>query len=312
MGQDERPAPTIWEERAKERLKRLTSIQKSKISQAQPQDSGLKKRQLKKFKRVLVFWRCETFIHTSIPAGNFALQEMARRTKAFSVDLEDDYKVFTKQNLKEYDAILFNNTTSLKFPEESQRKAVRDFIRGGKGIIGIHAATDNFYEWEDGAAIMGGQFNGHPWGGGGNWAFKLNDPTHPLNAAFEGKGFWHTDEIYQYKPSTYQGAENLRILISLDMSKEAVLAPMAEERFERFNKEYGAGPREVPVSWIREYGKGRLFYTNFGHREDTYMNPVIMRHVLDGILYAIGRTNADATPTAELPPMAVALAPEPE
>ncbi len=304
------PQPTIWQQRAKERFTRLTSTMKMEISQSQPQESGLKKKKLKKPKRILVFWRCETFIHTSIPSANFALQEMARKTRAFSVELADEYSVFNKKNLKEYDAILFNNTTSLKFENEQQQEAVLNFVRGGKGIIGIHGASDNFYEWEAGAALVGGQFNGHPWTANGTWAFKLDDPTHSLNAAFKGKGFWHSDEIYQYKPSSYQGEENLRVLVSLDMSKEEVMEPLGLEKFEKFNKEYGPGSREVPVSWIREFGKGRLFYTNFGHREDTYKNQAIMRHLYDGILYALGYTNADATPSAKLPPMAAALAPE--
>lgn len=308
--QAQAPKPTIWEQRAKERFTRLTSTEKVEISQSQPQDSGLKKKKLKKPRRILVFWRCETFIHTSIPSANFALQEMARKTRAFSVELVDEYSVFTKKNLKNYDAILFNNTTSLKFENEQQREAVLSFVRGGKGIIGIHGASDNFYEWEDGAALIGGQFNGHPWTANGTWAFKLDDPTHPLNAAFNGQGFWHSDEIYQYKPSNYQGEENLRILVSLDMSKEKVKEPMNLEKFEKFNKMYGSNLREVPVSWIREFGKGRLFYTNFGHREDTYKNPAIMQHIYDGILYALRFTDADATPSAELPKIGAALAPE--
>ena len=82
------------------------------------------------------------------------------------------------------------------------------------------------------------------------------------------------------------------------------------EKFERFNSKYPSGNREVPVSWVRDIGKGRLFYTNFGHREDTYKNPVIMQHIFDGILFAIGYKKADTTPTTELPPIAPALAGE--
>lgn len=298
----------IWEERTKERFKRIVSSEKLLISQAQPQDSGLKKRQLKRVRRILVFYRCEGFIHTSIPHANFALQEMARKSKAFSVDLEDEYEVFNKKNLKQYHAILFNSTSALKFADESQRKAILDFVRGGGGLIGIHGASDNFYEWEAGAEMMGGQFNGHPWTAGGTWAFKVDDPTHPLNQAFGGRGFWHQDEIYQYLPSSFVGPENLRILVSLDMSKETVREPMNMEKFERFNSKYPAGNREVPVSWVRDIGKGRLFYTNFGHREDSYKNPVIMQHIFDGILFAIGYKKVDTTPTAELPPIAPALA----
>ena len=304
--------PTIWEERAKERFKAMTRAQKLAVSQAQPSFVDLKKKQLKKPKRVLVFWRSEGFIHTSIPWANFALQEMSRKTRAFTMELADDYSVFNKKHLKGFDGILFNSTTHLKFPEESQRQAIKDFVENGGGIIGIHGASDNFYEWDDGAAMMGGQFNGHPWGAGGNWAFKLDDAHHPLNAAFKGSGFWLKDEIYQYKPSTFRGLDNLRILVSLDMSKEAVTARMEDPNMvEKFGKVYGSGPREVPVSWIQEIGKGRLFYTNLGHRESTYESKAVMQHIFDGILYALGYRKFDATPTAQAGVLKIALAPAP-
>ncbi|MEO1530262.1 MAG: ThuA domain-containing protein, partial [Planctomycetota bacterium] len=160
-----------------------------------------------------------------------------------------------------------------------------DFVADGGGLIGIHAASDNFNRHPECLKMVGGTFNGHPWGAGGKWAFKLNDPAHALNKAFDGKGFWHTDEIYQYKPESYVGTGVLRVLVSLDMSQSAVLDRIKD------------GPREVPVSWVREIGDGRLFYTNFGHRDDTFRKPVIMKHLLDGIQFALGDLEADARPT---------------
>ncbi len=145
--------------------------------------------------------------------------------------------------------------------------------------------------------MVGGIFNGHPWGAGGTWAFKLDDPDHVLNKAFDGNGFWHQDEIYQYHPESYVGPESLRVLVSLDMSKQEV-----SDRIDD-------GPREVPVSWVRRAGEGRVFYTNFGHREETFANPVILRHMLDGIQYAIGDLEADAAPTAQIEATKPSLAP---
>ena len=116
----------------------------------------------KKKRNILVFYRCETFVHTSIPAGNRALQRMGEKTGAYTVELRDDYDAFNADNLANYDAIVFNNTTSLDFPDEEKKKALMDFVKSGKGIIGIHAASDNFYKWPEAAAMMGGQFNGNP------------------------------------------------------------------------------------------------------------------------------------------------------
>jgi len=251
-----------------------------------------------KERRILVFWKCEGFVHSSIPHGNAAVQAMSKKTGAFQVDLTNTYDVFTPENLAQYDAVLLNNTTHMQFPEASQLNAFLDFVSNGKGLIGFHAASDNFGRHPEARALIGGQFNGHPWNAGGTWAFKLDDPKHRLNQSFDGKGFWHTDEIYQYNPESYVGTDTLRVLVSLDMNQKVVS--------ERIND----GPREVPVSWIRTADKGRVFYTNFGHREETFRNPVMLQHMLDGIQYALGDLEADATPTAKMAERTAALAPE--
>ncbi|MBL4641747.1 MAG: ThuA domain-containing protein, partial [Verrucomicrobiales bacterium] len=249
-------------------------------------------------RRILVFYRCETFVHGSIVAGNFAMQELGRKTGAFTADLADEYSVFNKANLEKYDAILFNNTTSLALENDDQRNAILGFVGQGKGVAGIHAASDNFYRWKTGARMIGGQFNGHPWGGGGTWSFKLDDPKHILNQAFKGRGFWHKDEIYQYKPETYVGGDKLRVLVSLDLNTEQTMKPL--NRNEGLKKQYTEGGRTVPVSWIRTFEGGRVFYTNLGHNASTYWNPAVLQHYLDGLQYALGDLTADATPSSKI------------
>lgn len=283
-----------WEQRKAERFKPVTAEQLAAIGEAAPAKAAADPQQDRK---VLIFYRCEGFIHESIPHGNQALIEMGTKSGAFTADLADTYDVFTRENLAQYDAIILNNTTAMVFPEASQHNAFLDFIAAGKGLVGIHAASDNFGRHPQCRAMIGGEFGGHPWNAGGNWAFKLDDPDHVLNQAFEQKGFWHTDEIYQYNPDTYEGDKVLRILVSLDMTKPEVSSLIDD------------GPREVPVSWLRTAGDGRVFYTNFGHREDTFQNPLVMKHLLDGIQYALGDLAADATPTARITPRQPALAP---
>ncbi|MFT6620504.1 MAG: ThuA domain-containing protein [Verrucomicrobiia bacterium] len=286
---------------------KLSADKKAAIAKAAPRKATVKPKQAR---RVLVFYRCGGFVHSSIGSGNHSLATIAKKTKAFTADFSDVYADFNRDNLRNYDAIIFNNTTHLVLENDSQRDAIIEFMKQGKGVAGIHAAGDNFYKWKLGAAMIGGQFNGHPWNGGGNWAFKLDDPMHVLNKAFMGKGFWHTDEIYQYKPETFEGEEKLRILVSLDMSKEAVSKIMDNPRFDKYKQQYGAGPRQVPVSWLREFEGGRVFFTNLGHRDDTYTKPNVMRHILDGIQYALGDLSADATPTAKSTKVKPALAPK--
>lgn len=283
-----------WQKKKAESFKPLSAEQKAAIENAVPKEAVAKP---KKERRILVFYRCEGFIHSSIPFANLALETMGKKTEAFTVDLADTYDVFNTENLKKYDAILLNNTTHMQFPKVEQQNAFLDFVMNGKGLAGIHAASDNFGRHPECRAIVGGEFGGHPWNASGTWAFKLDDPEHVLNKAFEGKGFWHTDEIYQYQPATYQGTKVLRVLVSLDMGQEEV------------SKLINDGPREVPVSWLRKAGDGRVFYTNFGHREDTFTKPVILKHMLDGIQYALGDLEADATPTDEAGQKKPALSP---
>jgi uncharacterized protein len=284
-----------WQQKKAEHFKPLNQEQLAAIENAVPSEATAKP---KSERRVLMFYRCEGFIHGSIPYANHAVASMAKKTNAFTVDLADTYDVFTPENLAQYDCILLNNTTGMQFPEASQQNAFLDFVSKGKGLAGFHAASDNFGRHPECRAMVGGQFAGHPWNAGGNWAFKLDDPEHVLNRAFEGKGFWKHDEIYQYDAATYQGPQVLRLLVSLDMNQEEV------------SKQINDGPREVPVSWIRKAGDGRVFYTNFGHREDTFSHPEILKHMLDGIQYALGDLEADATPTAELKDIKPALAPD--
>lgn len=292
-----------WEER-KAGFRPINDAQRMSIVEAVPEQPTAKPQATR---RVLVFYRCEGFVHSSIPYGNLATQEMGRKTGAFQVDLADTYDVFTAENLKNYDAVVLNNTTHMRFPEPEQEQALLDFVSSGKGLVGYHAASDNFYAHPKAAEMIGGQFNGHPWNAGGTWAFKLDDPSHTLNASFGGSGFWHQDEIYQYKPDTYVGPTKLRLLVSLDMSKDAVIEPIKNEDEK---SQYGRPPREVPVSWVRSYGEGRVFITNFGHRDETFWNPAVVRHMLDGIQFAIGDLKVDTTPTAELEGRSAALAPE--
>ncbi len=284
-----------WQQKKLEHFKPLSDSQKTAIGEAVPDQATA---QPKSPRRVLLFYRCEGFVHTSIPHGNFAVQEMARKTGAFTVDLADSYDVFNEENLKQYDCILLNSTTGMVFPKAEQQNAFLDFVAQGKGLAGFHAASDNFGRHPECRALVGGEFGGHPWTAGGTWAFKLDDPLHKLNRAFNGQGFWHSDEIYQYKADSFQGPQVLRLLVSLDMDQPEV------------SKQIKDGPREVPVSWVRRAGDGRVFYTNFGHREETFANPAILRHMLDGIQYALGDLAVDDAPTAEVGKPQPARAPE--
>jgi hypothetical protein len=269
-----------------EKLRDLSAEELQKIENAVPDKPTVRPAEPRK---ILVFWRCEGFFHTSIPVVNKALKIMGKKTGAYEVTVcTDDYSVFTPDKLAQFDAVCLNNTTHLKFsPKETPErcKALMDFVKGGKSIIGVHAATDNFYEWPEGMEMMGGKFTGHPWGGGGTWAVKVDEPDHPLTAAFKGKGFKVNDEIYRTEPPLYSRAKQL-VLMSLDMSDPTT------------RNVNGFKPTDVDtgISWVKTWGKGRVFYCSLGHNNHIFWTPAILQHYLDGIQFALGDYKVDTTP----------------
>ncbi len=239
--------------------------------------------QPEKPRKILVFNLCNGFKHSSIPYWDKALEIMGKKTGAFQVEISNDMSAFNAENLAKFDAVCFNNTTQLKF-NQSQREALMNFVKGGKSIIGIHAATDNFYDWPDAAKMMGGQFSGHPWGGGGTWAIKIDEPDHPLTAAFKGKGFKIRDEIYRTAAPFYSRAEQL-VLMSLDMTDPATRKQAEKD-----------SDMDTGISWVKTYEKGRVFYCSLGHNNDLTWDPALLQHYLAGIQFALGDYKVDTKP----------------
>jgi hypothetical protein len=259
----------------------------AKIEAALPAKASAKP---KKARKLLVFWRCEQFFHAGgIAGGNTAIELMGTKTGAYTTDISRDYASLEAVNLAKYDALVFNNTTHLDtFPwglSDAQKQAILAFVRGGKGIVGIHAATDNFYKWPDGQKLLGASFFGHPWAGGGTWAIKLDEPDHPLAKAFGGTGFQLKDEIYQFK-EPYSRA-NCRVLLSIDLSDATT---------ETGGKRKARKDGDYAVSWIKQEGEGRVFYCSLGHDMNVFQEPAILQFYLDGIQYALGDLTCDDKP----------------
>ena len=233
-----------------------------------------------KERKILVVSRCEGFVHGSIPIGVKAIELMGEKTGAYTIEETQEMEDFNEQKLKRFDAILFMSTTMLD-PTEEQRRALLDFVRGGRGIIGIHAASDNFYQWEEGAKMMGGLFCGHPWTANCNVKVKLDEPDHPINACFQGEAFNITDEIYQFKDP--YSRDNQRIITSLDMDDPDTAAVNGghPDTINRNDNDFG-------ITWVRPEGKGRVFYCSMGHNHHIFWDARILQHYLAGIQYALG------------------------
>ena len=254
----------------------------------------------KKPRKLLVFSLCRSYVHSSIPYGKKVLEIMGKKTGAFEAVFSDDISVFEPESLKQFDAVFFNNNSGELFlpadvnslPEQEQtvakkrnaelEKSLADYIRDGGGFAGIHCAVWCFYDWAEYANIIGATWVSHPWHE--KVSIKLDDAEHPLCAAFGGKGFDITDEIYVFTEP--YSRKKVRVLFSLDMNKIK-----AKEEFEgkRADGDYAQ-------SWVKKYGKGRVFYSALGHDHDIFWNEAVLQHWLDGIQFALGDLEVDTTP----------------
>jgi hypothetical protein len=169
------------------------------------------------------------------------------------------------------------------------RKSFIDYVKAGHGLVGVHAATDCSYNWPEYGEMIGGYFNGHPWG---HVTYKIDDPNSPLTAMFpKEKPFVVNDETYTFKKEPYS-REKLHILASIDLSQ------MSDADKKKENRPYD---HDYALAWIHQYGAGRVFYAAHGHGEDMYSNPTMLKFYLAGIQYALGDLSADATPSGPLP-----------
>lgn len=248
-------------------------------------------------RRVLIFSRTNGFRHSSIETGTAALTQLGKATGAYTVEHTEDESVFERDRLFEFDAVIMLNTTGEIFrprnwsdnpdrlEEEKAREArlkanLVEFVESGRGLAGMHSATDTYKNWDAYNDMMGGAFAGHPW----HMLVRLKNhqPNHPISRMIAGSGFEVTDEIYQFRNDTAASSER-RMLLGLT----GELADL------------GKGSRNdgnYPVSWIDTRGDGRIFYCSLGHREEIFWNPAILQHYLAGIQFALGDLEADATP----------------
>jgi type 1 glutamine amidotransferase len=204
----------------------------------------------------------------------------AAAAKAKADELEWSAKVkelfaqkLSAEALKGYDGVIFCNTTGeLPLPDA---EAFGDWIKSGKAFVGMHAATDTLKALPAYYEMINGSFAGHPWGSGGTHKFVNHEPTHPAVAMFPGEFQWK-DEIYQYN---HFNPESVRVLLSLNTAQSTPQAPY-----------------HVPVSWVRDVGAGRLFYTNLGHNDSTWKDETYQQHIVAGMRWALKLVDGPSAP----------------
>lgn len=215
-------------------------------------------------KKVLIFSKTAGYHHESIPAGTKAVMEMGKEN-GFAVDSTTDSAKFTDDFLKQYAAVIFLCTTGNVLDEEQQH-AFERYIKAGGGFVGVHSATDTEYDWPWYGNLVGAFFHSHP----SQQTAVLNVIDNSSIATKHLPKKWkRKDEWYNFKWMT---SEPLHILISIDENS------------------YDPGPGKMgnhPMSWYHDYDGGRAFYTELGHTEESYSDPLYLKHLLGGIQYAM-------------------------
>ncbi len=263
-------------------------------------------------KKLLVVTTTTGYRHSSIPTLENMLTQLGKQSGAFTVDfiqqppgkpdglkkdatdaekalfkdaennwnaaLKTELQKLSPENLKNYDGVVFASTTGdLPIPDP---QGLLDWIKAGHAFIGIHAASDTFHGWPGYIDMLGGEFQHH----GAQLSVEcLNeDPEHPADAALGKTWTISQEEMYQFK--NYDPTK-VHDLLDLDKKPEKPFTP-----------------GHYPVSWCKNYGAGKVFYTSLGHREDLIdadpnlldrkNSPEISRtyqaHVLGGIEWALG------------------------
>jgi uncharacterized protein len=156
--------------------------------------------------RILYFTHSAGYRHDVIPTSRDVLQRIGA-TSDFQITMSEDVAVFTTENLLRYGGIMFFTTGELPL-SDAQRRAFTDFIRAGGGFLGVHSATDTFYQWPEYWKIIGGYFDQHPWHQA--VVVEVADRDDPL-VAFLGE-IAVTDEIYQIRDFDAGGS---RVLLRL-------------------------------------------------------------------------------------------------
>ncbi len=228
-------------------------------------------------RNVLVVTVTKGFRHSSIPTAEKVLAELAQKDGSFSVDYartDDDLaRKMSVSALANYDAVIFANTTGdLPLPDVD---GFLRWIEGGKGFIGMHSATDTFRGHEPLSSytrMINGEFKYHR--DQAEVEAINSDPTFPSN---------------RHLGPTYKVYDEIYILNGYDRSKAHALLDLDKHPNTKM-------PGHYPISWALNYGKGRVWYTSLGHREDVWESSDYQKHILGGVRWALGLDAADATP----------------
>lgn len=238
--------------------------------------------------RILMVTQSAGFRHGVVNRGDKPLApaervmtELGISSNLFRVDCTQDVATdFTREKLQNYNIVMFYTTGKLPIKQDDLDYFFNDWLKQeGHGFIGTHSAADTFKDYKPYWDMIGGTFNGHPWGAGSTVTITVHEPNHPVARPW-GKEFTLKDEIYQFK--NWQ-PEKVRVLMSLNMAKTQLKKPY-----------------HIPICWVKQYGEGRVMHMSLGHREDVWTNPTYQQSLLGGVKWILGHEKGEATPNPDL------------
>jgi cytochrome c len=212
---------------------------------------------------VLVFSKKEGYRHASIPAGHKAVAALGAE-HGFRVVATEDASYFSEPELQQYAAVVFLNTTG-DVLDDTQQAALKNYIHSGGGFVGIHAASDTEYGWDWYGELVGARFRSHP--EIQQAQLRVLNGQHPATKGLPPE-WLRKDEWYNFN-AIQAGIE---VLVEIDES----------------SYQGGENGDYHPIAWYREFEGGRTFYTAMGHTQESWSEPMFLKHVLGGISWAAG------------------------
>jgi hypothetical protein len=230
----------------------------------------------------------------AIPHANYTLELMGKSTGAYEAVFSNDLDNLKYDKIRQYDAVILSSTESDVSADPAVREGLLRYVREGGGLGGIHAASWSAAFWPEFMEMLGASQGPHR--APEPATMKIDDPNSPLTQSFGGQPFTCTDEYYRMTDTglqgTYYSRDKVHVLISIDTVKspgfKSGRAPII-----RKDDDYA-------VSWIKGYGKGRVFYVAMGHTPEMFMEPKVNGFLLAAMQFLLGDLPADTTPSSEV------------
>ena len=241
----------------------------------------------KKKRKMLVVESLHGMSHDTIPHTNVMLERMGKVTGAWETEFSNDLNNLKYPKIKDYDGVFLDDIVGEFAADPAVREGLSRFVREGGGMAGLHGTPWASRNWDEFAEMIGAQSAPHRIEQG---VMKVYDRASPIMKPFQEKDINFREEYYRFNVEG-QGRlrwDKVRVLMTVELDNPTI-EPRPWTGYKRPDNVY-------PVSWIRNYGKGHVFYSSLGHMPETFMTPEIVGHFLAGLQFMLGDLEADATP----------------